>query len=91
VATAYCTGTITASGRRVGAGVVAADLALLPIGTVIRISGAPPYDREYHVLDTGPKVRGRHIDIYMADCSEARRFGRRSVHVAIVGAPDLRR
>jgi 3D (Asp-Asp-Asp) domain-containing protein len=84
VATAYCTGRVTASGTAVSAGVVAADPAVLPIGTIIRITGAAPYDGSYRVLDTGPAVRNRHVDLYIADCAAARRFGRRSVQVTIV-------
>jgi hypothetical protein len=41
-ATAYCTGHVTATGASVSAGVVAADPAVLPMGTVIRITGAAP-------------------------------------------------
>ena len=84
VATAYCQGKVTSTGAAVGRGIVAADPRVLPLGTVIRIAGARPYDREYRVLDTGPKVRGRHVDVYIADCREARRFGRRTVQVTIV-------
>jgi 3D (Asp-Asp-Asp) domain-containing protein len=83
-ATAYCSGHTTSSGAPVSAGVVAADPKVLPIGTVIRIAGAPPYNGTYRVLDTGPRVRNRQVDLYIADCAAARRFGRRSVHVTIV-------
>jgi 3D (Asp-Asp-Asp) domain-containing protein len=83
-ATAYCTGRVTASGASVSRGVVAADPAVLPIGTTIRITGAASYDGSYRVLDTGPGVRDRHVDLYIPDCAAARRFGRRSVQVAIV-------
>jgi len=83
-ATAYCTGRITASGASVARGVVAADPGVLPIGTRIRITGAAPYDGSYRVLDTGPRVRNRHVDLYIPDCAAARRFGRRSVRVTIV-------
>lgn len=85
-ATAYCTGRVTASGTKVAAGTVAADPAVLPLGTVIRIDGAAPYDGSYRVLDTGPRVRNRVVDLYIADCEAARRFGRRSVQVTIVDA-----
>jgi 3D (Asp-Asp-Asp) domain-containing protein len=54
------------------------------MGTVIRIEGAAPYDGSYRVLDTGPRVRNRQVDLYIADCDAARRFGRRSVQVTIV-------
>jgi len=63
---------------------VAADPAVLPIGTVIRIAGAAPYNGTYRVLDTGPRVRNRQVDLYIADCVAAKRFGRRSVQVTIV-------
>jgi len=83
-ATAYCTGRVTASGAAVSRGVVAADPAVLPIGTTIQITGAAPYDGSYRVLDTGPGVRNRHVDLYIPDCAAARHFGRRSVQVTIV-------
>lgn len=83
-ATAYCTGHVTASGASVSAGVVAADPAVLPIGTVIRIAGAAQYDGSYRVLDTGARVRNHHVDLYIADCAAARRFGRRSVRVTVI-------
>ena len=83
-ATAYCTGHVTATGASVSAGVVAADPAVLPMGTVIRITGAAPYDGSYRVLDTGARVRNHHVDLYIADCAAARRFGRRSVRVTVI-------
>jgi 3D (Asp-Asp-Asp) domain-containing protein len=83
-ATAYCTGRVTSSGAPVSVGVVAADPKVLPIGTVIRIAGAASYNGMYRVLDTGPRVRNRQVDLYIADCAAARRFGRRPVHVTIV-------
>ena len=86
-ATAYCTGRVTAAGTSVSEGIVAADPAILPIGTIIRITGAAPYDGSYRVLDTGPRVRNRHIDVYIHDCAAARRFGRRPVDVTIVRRP----
>ena len=86
-ATAYCTGRVTAAGSSVSTGVVAADPKVLPIGTVIRITGAEPYNGRYHVLDTGPRVRNRQVDLYMPDCSAARRFGRRPVDVTILDRP----
>jgi len=83
-ATAYCTGRVTAAGTAVSAGTVAADPAVLPIGTVIRIGGADAYNGTYRVLDTGARVRNRQVDLYIADCDAARRFGRRPVQVTIV-------
>ena len=85
VATAYCQGTITASGARVRVGFVAADPAVLPLGTVIRVSGLERrYNRTYRVMDTGGAIQGRRIDLYMRSCDEAIRFGRRPAVVSVV-------
>ena len=84
VATAYCQRGRTASGASVGKGVAAADPVVLPLGTVVRVQRAGRYDGEYTVLDTGSKVRGHRIDLFIRDCREATKFGRRSVRVSIV-------
>jgi 3D (Asp-Asp-Asp) domain-containing protein len=84
-ATAYCKGETTASGIRVRAGMVAADPKVLPIGSVIQIDGvADPYKGIYTVLDTGPAIQGRIVDLYMWSCYEALDFGRRLVHVTVL-------
>jgi len=83
-ATAYCTGRITASGIPVSKGIVAADPAVLPMGTRVRITGAAAYNGTYWVLDTGAAIRQRRVDLYMPDCAEARQFGRRSVRVTVI-------
>jgi 3D (Asp-Asp-Asp) domain-containing protein len=88
VATAYCRGTITAAGTRVRDGIVAADPAVLPLGTVIRVGGlGQRYNGVYHVMDTGRAVRGRQIDVYVGNCSEATEFGRRRAFVSVMGRP----
>ena len=84
IATAYCTGHITASGVPVSRGLAAADPAVLPLGTVIHVTGAASYDGTYRIADTGALVRRRHVDLYIPDCAAARQFGRRSVQVTIV-------
>jgi len=35
-------------------------------------------------MDTGPKVQGRLLDLYMWSCHEALRFGRRQVQVTVL-------
>jgi len=87
VATAYCRGTVTAAGTRVREGIVAADPAVLPMGTVIRVGGlGQRYNRIYHVMDTGRAVRGRQIDVYVRNCAEAIEFGRRPAVVSVIPA-----
>lgn len=93
IATAYCSGTTTAAGTRVRRGVVAADPAVLPLGTVIRVAGLERrYNGVYTVLDTGRAVRGHQIDLYVDNCREALHLGRRHAVVSIVRrAPTLTR
>jgi 3D (Asp-Asp-Asp) domain-containing protein len=84
-ASAYCKGVTTASGVVPRAGVAAADERLLPVGSVIQIHAVDqPYRGIYTIMDTGPMVRGRNIDLYMWDCGEALRFGRRLVQVVVL-------
>lgn len=83
--TAYCLTGITASGTKVAPGIVAADPNVLPLGTVIRVAGlSHRYNGTYTVMDTGSKIRGRRLDLYVPDCAEAVRFGRRSGRVFAV-------
>ena len=83
-ATAYSGGTQTASGTRPHQGIVAADPAVLPLDSHIRVDGAGAYSGEYVVRDTGGKIRGRKIDIYLPKHVQAKRFGRRRVTVHIL-------
>lgn len=80
-ATAYCLKGRTANGGSVRRGIVAADPRVLPLGTRITIN-AGAYSGTYTVADTGGGVRGRKLDIWMPSCSEAARFGRRSIKVS---------
>src|SRR3982074_753304 len=84
-ATAYCKGIVTASGVAVQSGVVAADPELLPVGSVVEIRAPPPQDNGiYTVMDTGPSVQGREVDVYMWSCNEALQFGRRPIHLTVL-------
>jgi 3D (Asp-Asp-Asp) domain-containing protein len=83
--TAYCKGEVTASGVRVRPGIAASDPELLPAGSVVRIEGIPgQYEGIYTVLDTGPEVQGRELDIYIWSCFEALDFGRRRAAVTVL-------
>jgi 3D (Asp-Asp-Asp) domain-containing protein len=85
VATAYCQNGTTASGAHTTTGIVAADPDVLPLGTRIRVSGlAGGRDGVYHVMDTGTRVRGQRIDVFLESCAEAKRFGKQRVRVSVV-------
>ena len=85
VATAYSVSgetkaqTFTEEGRT-----VAADPSVLPIGTVIEVRNAGPYSGQYVVQDTGQKIVGSKIDIFISRTKEAMRFGRRNVRVRVL-------
>ena len=84
-ATAYCKGTRTASGVGVRTGVAAADPALLPVGSVVRLETHDPrYSGVWTVMDTGPAVRGRIVDLYLWSCIEALEYGRRPIWLTML-------
>jgi 3D (Asp-Asp-Asp) domain-containing protein len=84
-ATAYCKGTTTASGVNVRTGIAAADPDLLPVGSVIQVDRlGERYNGIYTIMDTGPAVQGRHIDIYMWSCNEALSLGRKNVLITVL-------
>jgi 3D (Asp-Asp-Asp) domain-containing protein len=83
-ATAYCLKGRTASGGGVRRGIVAADPRVLPLGTRIFINGGG-YSGTYTVTDTGGAIKGNILDIWVPSCSEAVRFGRRSITVSVLG------
>jgi 3D (Asp-Asp-Asp) domain-containing protein len=84
-ATAYCKGATTASGVTVRTGIAAADRTLLPVGSVVTITtDNTRYNGVYTVMDTGPQVQGRELDLYMWSCNEALAFGRKQVQVEVL-------
>ncbi len=84
-ATAYCKGTTTASGVRVRSGIAAADPAILPLGSVVNITTEDPkYQGVYTIMDTGPAVQRRVVDLYMWSCYEAVDFGRQQIELTVL-------
>lgn len=89
-ATAYCDYGFTASGAWVREGIVAGDPRILPLGSVIDIEIDGEVRQRYEVMDTGGKVKGYVIDIWMPSCEEAVAFGRRSVKIRVREKGTLR-
>lgn len=84
-ATAYCKGETTASGVSVRTGIAAADPTLLPVGTVVRIDTPDEkLDGIWTIMDTGPAVQGRVVDLYLWSCHDALRFGRRPIQLEVL-------
>lgn len=85
IATAYCKGATTASGVQARSGVAAADPDILPVGSVIRLDSRQAlHSGIYTIMDTGPSVQGRRIDLYIWSCVEALEFGRQRVDVTVL-------
>jgi 3D (Asp-Asp-Asp) domain-containing protein len=84
-ATAYCKGLVTSSGVPAQAGLLASDPTVLPIGSVVQLDYRDDaYDGIYTVLDSGPEIQGREVDVYMWSCNDALKFGRRSVTLTVM-------
>ena len=85
IATAYCDHGTTDSGAQTRRGSIAADPRVLPLGSLVRIdSPQPEYSGTYTVLDTGAKIKGRKIDLFVPDCAKAKAFGKRPVMANVV-------
>src|SRR4051794_30955270 len=87
-ATAYAQSGITASGELTHRHVVAADPDVLPLGSRIKIRRAGKYSGEYVVADTGAKIQGRRLDIYIPDEKACKKFGSKLVRVKVIQLGD---
>ena len=67
-------------GHPVRRGLIAADPRVLKLGSKVYVD-AGPWSGTYMVSDTGGAIKGKRIDIWVPGCSEARKFGRRTVQV----------
>ena len=88
IATAYSVEGTGASGTWSHPGTVAADRKVLPLNSRIRVYGAGQYSGDYTVEDTGAKVDGHHIDLYMPRHADAKKFGRQRVKVVVLKYGD---
>jgi len=86
LATAYCDEGRTSSGVRAQPGIVAADPRVIPVGSRIRIVEGESRGT-YTVLDTGHRIRGHKIDLFMRSCRQAKRFGKKRVSVTVLKSP----
>jgi len=88
VAFAYTSQGLTKEGKPPVAGItIAADPEVLPLGSRVRVSGAGPWSGEYRVGDTGGRIKGRKLDIFVPNRKEAIVFGRREVVVSVISSP----
>ena len=75
--TAYCLSGTTVEGLPVRPQLIAADPRVFPLGRYLDVFVGEEYRGRFYVGDTGRLVKRHVLDIWMADCTEAIRFGRR--------------
>lgn len=78
---------VTASGQRVRVGGIAADLRILPLGSIVTI---PNYNggKPCTVIDTGSYIKGNRLDVFLWKTEEAIHWGRRrNVKVLVLYVP----
>lgn len=81
-ATAYSSGSITATGTRPRWGTIAVDPRIIPYGTKVYI---PKFNMTFVAEDCGGGIKGNRIDIFMNSSSDCYNWGVRSIDIYIVG------
>ena len=82
-ATAYALYGRTRIGTYVRRGVIAADPRVIPLGSIVQIK-TPGYTGVYVVHDTGGKIKGNIVDVWVPSSREARIFGRRRIKLYVL-------
>jgi 3D (Asp-Asp-Asp) domain-containing protein len=82
-ATAYALYGRTRIGTYVRRGVIAADPRVIPLGSIVQIK-TPGYTGVYVVHDTGRKIKGNIVDVWVPSSREARIFGRRRIKLHVL-------
>lgn len=82
-ATAYALKGRTRIGSYVRRGVIAADPRVIPLGSIVQIK-TPGYNGVYVVHDTGRKIKGNIVDVWVPSSREARVFGRRRIKLHVL-------
>lgn len=81
-ASAYSTGSITATGTKPTVGrTISVDPKIIPYGTKVYI---PYFDRVYIAEDTGGAIKGNKIDIFMGSRQECYNWGIRNIEIKIL-------
>lgn len=89
--TMYCLQGTTRRGRYVRPGIVAADPRFFPLSRYIELYVGRKYLGRFLVDDTGRLIVGARIDVWTANCRDARRFGvQRGTAVLVRPVPDVR-
>jgi 3D (Asp-Asp-Asp) domain-containing protein len=85
--TSYCLRGTTRRGRYVRDGIVAADPRLFPLSRYIELYVGKKYYGRFLVDDTGRKIKGPHLDVWIPSCRDAKIFGVQRGTAVLVGRP----
>lgn len=91
VLTSYCLRGTTRRGRYVRPGIIAADPSFFPLSRYVELYVGRKYYGRFLVDDTGRKIRGNRIDVWLPTCRESRVFGvKRGTAVLLPRLPEMR-
>jgi 3D (Asp-Asp-Asp) domain-containing protein len=89
--TSYCLRGTTRRGRYVRPGIIAADPRFFPMARYVELYIGKEYYGRFLVDDTGRKIKGNHIDVWLPSCKDAITFGvKRGTAVLIPRVPEIR-
>jgi 3D (Asp-Asp-Asp) domain-containing protein len=89
--TSYCLSGTTRRGRYVRPGIVAADPKFFPMARYVELYVGRKYYGRFLVDDTGRRIKGNHLDIWLSSCRDAKRFGvRRGTALLVPRAAEIR-
>ncbi len=89
--TSYCLGGTTRRGRYVRAGIIAADPKYFPLSRYVELYVGRKYYGRFLVDDTGRKIRGAHVDVWLSNCKDAKRFGvKHGTAMLVPRVPEIR-
>lgn len=89
--TAYCLRGTTRRGRYVRPGIIAADPRFFPLSRYVELYIGKNYYGRFLIDDTGRKIKGNHIDVWLPTCREAIIFGvQRGTAVLLPRLPEMR-
>jgi 3D (Asp-Asp-Asp) domain-containing protein len=91
VLTSYCLRGTTRRGRYVRPGIIAADPSFFPLSRYVELYVGGRYYGRFLVDDTGRKIKGNRIDVWLPTCRESKVFGvKRGTAVLLPRLPELR-
>jgi len=74
---------LTSTGKPVGWGVVAVDPRVIPLGSVLYFPEIFP-GQEFYAEDTGKKIKGARVDIWLPRNKAIQKFGRQKLLVEVL-------